>query len=258
MRLDKFVLLSLLFSSSVFSNNCPFDGVYGGLDIGLTQSALKDNYRTLIQVPTALDLILTAIPTRVSDVSLTGGLALGYSMVCSGSYLVGLEARANFEDLKTMVDHQHIEANSALIAETTTTAKLDKDFALLAKLGYVFNPNVLLYGLIGADWGDFDITSKAIYTQNIGVQLDAGVQDSHGYYDTAWVLGLGFEYLFTECASISLEYTYANYGNLKFPATISGLISLDGVPTAGTLFSDNNQLKMYVNSAVLRFNYYFG
>lgn len=257
MKLRECALLSLMISGSTFANSCPFEGFYGSLDIGYAQTTLKDDYETLIQVPGVLNLTLTAIPTKVTKPAFTAGLALGYGASFCNLYLIALEGRANFQDQKTIVDHQHIEVNSALLTETKTSVKLDNDFALLAKLGLIPDPNILLYGLVGADWGDIDIVSNATYTQNIGTQLDGAVQDSHSYYETAWVLGLGIEYLFMTCASIGLEYNYIDYGNLDFPGAISGLISLNGVPTEGTLFSDNNTLKLKDNRVTLRFNYYF-
>ena len=114
-----------------------------------------------------------------------------------------------------------------------------------------------MYGLIGADWGNLEISSNLNYNQNTA-QSTGYIQGSQSSWKSGLMLGLGMEYLFIPCASIGLEYNYVCYRDLNFPNTLSTPILQNGVPVEGSFIADNNILKMKTNKGLIKLNYYFG
>lgn len=249
--------LGLVLSSTVFAGQGPFTGFHIGLDMGHAQSDLQDTYNTHIGVAGALNLNLTSTPSKVTDTAMLGGVNVGYSLFVDPMFVFGVEARAHFQDLDSIVDHEHIEANSNFRAITNTSVEMDQDFALLAKLGMVLDNKCLMYVLAGADWGKMDISTSANYHQTLGPTATGAITASKSSYEVGYTLGLGLEYLVLDNLSVGLEYNYTVFGNLDFTSPVSGLIALNGVPQADSVFSSTNVIEMNVSKALLKFNYYF-
>ena len=100
-------LVGLLCSSSVFATNDPFSGIYAGANVGFIQSDVDNDYSTVVYFPGQLDLILTSEPGKLTQISAIGGLHLGYTARIENMFLIGLEARANFQDLNTHNTDRH-------------------------------------------------------------------------------------------------------------------------------------------------------
>lgn len=250
-------LSTLLLSSAAFANQGNFSGFYGGVNIGLIQSKLQDQYNTKVTIPNRLTLTLSESPSGVTDTSFMGGITLGYTALCTRMFIIGIEGRANFQGLNTIIDDDHIEEGSLLNVETDTSTKINRDFALLAKLGIAFDPCVALYSLIGIDWGHIEISSNANFRQTLDQFFNASVQASQSSYESGLLLGLGMEYLITACTSIGLEYNYVNYNHLDFPGAISGDLFADGVVRTDASFIDTNSMKLQTNKVLIKANYYF-
>lgn len=251
-------LLSLLLPGTVLAAQGPFCGFYAGLDMGYSQSAVEDVYNTHIAVAGALNLNLRANSAKVTDTAFLGGATLGYALFIDPTFIFALEARAHFEDLDSVVDHEHVEANSNFLAVTNTTIDMNHDFALLGKLGMMLDDKCLMYILGGADWGKMNIASDTLYRQDIGVQLDGAVSAKKSSYETGYILGLGIDYLVMDYLSVGLEYNYTVFGDLEFVSPINGLVSLNGAPQADSILASYNEITMNVSKVLLKFNYYFG
>lgn len=257
MKKGNLAWIGLILSSTVFAQHGPFTGFHAGIDIGHAQSDVQDTYNTHIGVAGALNLNLTSTPSKVTDTALLGGVTLGYSLFVDPMFVFGVEARAHFQDLDSIVDHEHIEANSDFRAVTNTSIEMDQDFALLAKLGMVLDNKCLMYVLAGADWGKMDIETSATYHQTLGATASGALSAKESSYEVGYTLGLGIEYLVLENLSVGLEYNYTVFGNLDFTSPISRQIALNGVPQADSIFSSTNVIEMNVSKALLKFNYYF-
>jgi opacity protein-like surface antigen len=257
MNIKNVALLSILLPGSVMAAQGPFTGFYGALDMGFMQSEVEDVYNTNIGVTGALNLNLRANPAKVTDTSFLGGVSFGYALFVDPMFVFALEARAHFEDLKSIVNHEHVEANSNFLAVTNTSIELDHDFALLGKLGMVLDGKCFMYVLGGADWGKIDINSNSTYRQNLGPSLTADVGAEQSSYETGYLLGLGIDYLVLDYLSVGLEYNYTVFGELEFVSPISGLVSANGIPLPGSYIASFNEITMNVSKVLLKFNYYF-
>lgn len=257
MKKGNLAWLGLVLSSTVFAAQGPFTAFHIGLDIGHAQSDLQDTYNTHIGIAGALNLNLTSTPSKVTDTAILGGVNVGYSLLVDPMFIFGVEARAHFQDLDSVVDHEHIEANSDFHAVTNTAIEMDQDFALLAKLGMVLDNKCLMYVLAGADWGKMDISTSATYRQTLGPTANGALSATESSYEVGYTLGLGIEYLVLDELSVGLEYNYTVFGDLDFTSPISSRIALNGVPQADSIFSSTNVIQMNVSKALLKFNYYF-
>lgn len=250
------IFLGLLLSNSACAYYKSYNGFYGGVNLGLIQSKVYDDYDTRLNWPQAFDINILS-NSKLTDISGTVGLNLGYSALFKNNFAWGLEGRANFQSLKTLNEESIHEVNSMLAIERHTSAELKQDFAFLGKLGLVYNCKFLVYGLVGADWGKVNIAIDTMYEQNIGGMIVGDLQNESSQYEAGLLLGIGMEYFVSPCTTIGLEYDYVNYGTVNFENPMTGDLLVNGVPQVGSFITDNNRIKMQTKKIMLRFNYYF-
>jgi opacity protein-like surface antigen len=242
-------LLSLAASGAAFAAHGPFTGVYGGANIGVMQIETYNNFAgvaTTAGVPT--DTL--SVQPKASDMSANAGLALGYTFRIEGLFIAGLEGRANFEDIDVHYDNTLISGlpNNPSVVTNQTKLELENELALLLKLGLMMDTNVLLYGLVGPDWGNFEV-KPAFYNSSLNL-LRTGKQSN---YKSGLLLGLGMEYLVTRCTSIAFEYNYVDYGHLNDLPFLSAPI-----PNTNDLLTLSNDIHARTNKFAVNFNFYFG
>lgn len=258
-------IVGLACVSSVFANNCPFTGTYVGANFGLIQNDIHHQGTETIFISPITTLNASTNALHKTHSSLLGGLTLGYALPFQ-QFLVGIEGRANY---------QRINSNSSEKYEINTTGtdafdvpltknaniKMQQDFAILAKLGFIPNDLVLLYGLIGIDWGKISVSTNSTMPSlfagsNVDFMFPSASQSN---YEAGLALGLGMEYLFIPCASLGLEYDYANYGSIDYPTVAaSATNNATGSAQINTTFNDVNSIKMKTNKVLIKVNYYFG
>lgn len=256
MKKSTLVLLGLMLSGSSWAHYKPFTGFYAGLDLGLAQSEVHDDYNTILTWPQAFNITLSS-DDKITDTSVVGGVTLGYSALMGRNWVLGVEGRANWQSLNTLNNEDIMEVNSMLHINKHTSVKVDQDFAILAKLGLVSHCKLLMYGLVGADWAKVKLDFDALYQQNLDGLIEGNVRNDSSQYESGLVLGLGLEYFFTKCSSIGLEYNYIDYGKLEFENPMSGDLTVGGIVQVGSFITDNNQLHMKNSKVFLKFNYYF-
>lgn len=272
-KISGIALFYLLLSSAALATEPSFNGFYGSLDLGMTNSHVKDKQFYEATLPIApgvtIDIKNTA-NLRTKDNSLTGGVSLGYAKTFNQIFLMGLEGRANFEDLYNAFDRT-LETpanvpNAAIVSiPISTHTELKNDFSLLMKLGILLQPNTLLYGVVGPAWGHFNVDSHASFSENVpGVfTFKSNDSDSESMYSTGLLFGLGMEYLVSEHISFSLEYTHVNYKKLNAD-NLNNIFLIDFgntgdfEPLPGSSLQYKNDIQPQTNNIVLGLTYYLG
>lgn len=141
---------------------------------------------------------------------------------------------------------------------TNANVELKQDYGLYAKLGPLLGENTLFYGLIGSEWGYFTVASGASFSAMLGgVPSSAIVTGTRSGYQTAMLYGMGIEYALDECATIALEYHSADYGKIPSPATMTTVISTEGVPITDSFISTANDIHANFSSLMLKLTMYF-
>jgi opacity protein-like surface antigen len=238
-----------------------FNGVILGIDGGIIQldAAVKHNSYFLLPIPAAsFETILTNGPsTRLTDITPTAGLIIGYAFSCMDSWLIGVEGRGNIG--KTKIEQNSPLRNVTGPAQTNiaigATAEMSHQFGVLAKLGYHLGEDTLLYGLIGPQWAKFSSNFTNSFV-NGDTPFSSGLNSANSQYEAGYVLGLGIEQLIGPCWSFGLEYNFTNYGALDTSYANSQFIF------QGTLVSTSENemmpnLHAKSNAMMLRLTYYY-
>lgn len=254
-----FILIGALFSSTLLAGRAGFTGFYGSLNLGYLQAQISKNIGNDIMIMNENESINFSEETSVkSNIGkLTGGLGLGYSGVLKERFLVGLEGRANFENLTASTSWGHKADLGGLALAENNNVTLNDDFELLLKLGVLMTPKALIYGVVGPSWGYFKTFSDLNLLYQPGGFADTG--DPHvknNDYETGWLTGLGMEYLVTDYLSLSFEYTHADYGDINFPNSTPTTIYASGVLLPESSIVDTHTASVKTNNITLRATYY--
>lgn len=178
-----------------------FDGPYAGLYMGYTDSS--DTTRT------------TGSKTDLNLDGWTYGGFFGYGKTFDRFY-VGGEGEVGGIEL----------SNSAKVAAgRTTSLDANESYGLSARAGYLVTNDALVYGRVGWQRTDYEVTSR------LGTSRVVKSDDLD-----AVRLGGGVEYAITDSILARVEYNYTDYEGLKY--TAGG--------TAHSLQPDDSQVRVGV------------
>lgn len=244
--------ITALFSQAMTASTDPFSGFYAGVGVGFENLQANDSVSLNGSVTGVLNQV-SPYSVNLTDESVMGGIHVGYSKVMQHMFLGGLEARANILNLKTPFDTNYAAQPIGFTLDSDSSLKLNYDFSLLMKLGWVMQPNALIYGLIGPTWGHFKRSSDTNFSiTNPVFFLASSENDSESDYQIGWSAGLGFEYLITPQMSLALEYLHSDYGTLDSIDLTTVLLD----EPIGSL-SMNDAFNAKTDTMSLRFSYYF-
>jgi outer membrane immunogenic protein len=140
-----------------------------------------------------------------------GGFQVGYDYQI-GPWVIGIR---NLFDGTSISDSATI---SDPVFSGTINGKVRWFDALTGRVGYLVQPNVLLYGQGGAAWTDWSINA----INGNGTQ----VGEISGGNRTGWTVGGGAEWMFLPHWSAFLEYNYMGFGTRSnsFTGCVAGLL----------------------------------
>lgn len=172
-----------------------------------------------------------------------------------------------------------ITINNVPVATNSTTVKVENDYGVAAKLGYLVTPRTMVYGKIGASWAEIKVSNTTTLQNDLSVNA-AGFQlldvntfstASNSDSDTkvGLLLGIGFEqFVYQDMVSINVEYDYVNYGSvdtgtstlvgntvITSPFVPGGLIAAFAAPSIVTTQASGDAK---VGSLLGGINFYFG
>ncbi len=253
-------LLSL-FSISMYA--AAFDGFYFGGGLGGSQSNVdvNQNLETKPSVDgTPLFDVVQSNKTNLTDNSFLGNLNLGFGHVFSQRWYLGIEGDAVWQNLEVNASPSTQERVGQLSFTQNTKVELNNQFNVALVPGIVLHENTLLYGKIGAAWGNFDIKNSANYSQVI--QPGSTLSSSNGFSDSGYenglLLGLGIEHYLTKNLSIKLEYTHVNYGTLHDNSPVTSGINnpIPDLATVTGFMADSAGVSASTNSVMLGVAYH--
>lgn len=271
--IKKIAVLSLLFPLSALAasaNN--FDGAYIGAQVGgingkfnVDQAAAMGNS----QPGVGSSLWLVPSEQALYDSSAIGGFHLGYSHVFAQYFFIAAEGRANLDKLEvnnyssTFASNNSVEEQENLSLQQNTYVKLDNEFDLVAKPGFLLGQKSLFYGTIGVAFGNFTATTQAQFSDTLNIQEppfftfngssngSTGAHDSR--YKTGLLVGGGIEEMVLPQVSVNLEYDFVNYGNVFNLASAS---PTQGNMRQGTLAAAS-KIDVKTNEVTVGASYHF-
>jgi opacity protein-like surface antigen len=173
---------------------------------------------------------------ELTETNVAGLVGIEYAFQFHNGFLMGIAATAgfNYVDVDNTVttsdftylndeDTNYINYNNA---DVTLKAKLDNDFAILFKPGFVVRENTLIYALVGPRWGNFHTTLSSSYNNNGGIDCDSPDDCDSGWngtltdsasnskYQVGITAGVGIRQVIADHVMLGLEYAYTHYGDL--------------------------------------------
>lgn len=258
---------AFLTPAAVTAASPAFTGLYGGVNVGMIQAETRldqwSQYEINLAQPVPLAIAIPwalGSPAKISDISPTGGLNVGFARSFNACLNWGVEIRANFMGLHNAFDESLVGlagGNSFLTRHTSV--KLTQQYAAIAKIAYAFKCDAQAYVFLGPQWGNFQLKSY----MNSGTELpvvgsiSGSLKAEHKNYKAGWYVGVGYEELLNKCTSIGLEYNYSDYGTLNFNRVQSenGFIGSVLVPNIEQI--KYLKVSMRTNTMLLKMNYYF-
>lgn len=146
----------------------------------------------------------------LEDSGIVAGLYVGQNFELASRWITGWElhlTKASLDDKANRIPGFIPGGDSEIEVEAGNEA------ALLARLGYLATPKLLVFASLGASFRDFEATTRC-YADGDFCNPATGLQEnSEDGYENGWVMGLGVEALLTDTLSVRLDYRRADYGS---------------------------------------------
>jgi outer membrane immunogenic protein len=190
------------------STHSHWNGFYVGVSAGLAiteQTYTTSPTGTLVTSPFFGSTRWGESTTRQSDGLFIGGVQFGYNWALSDRYVLGVEADFRSNDQSFQSQTTFSPAAGTRVTNTSTTS-MPLVSTLRGRLGYLVQPNFLLYGTAGLAYGD----QKGTFAQSVssnGTLIEtfpANTSKSAFGYST----GVGVEWAFARQWSVGVEYQY--------------------------------------------------
>ena len=127
------------------------------------------------------------------------------------------------------------------------------------RLGYLFNPTLLLFGTGGFAYGGVSFNPSFTANESLGAATypPVIVLNKIGQTRTGWTAGAGGEWMFRPNLTAKLEYTYYDLGTANSNVVLSQ-INNDGIPPVlwGTA-NVHTSSRIAVNAVRVGLNYHF-
>lgn len=134
-----------------------------------------------------------------------GGGQIGYNVMLSPNWLIGIEADISGADIKS--SNSGCSANGAFIGCSTTDSRIDYFGTVRGRLGYAAN-NVLIYGTGGLLWAHMSADRTITSNTNPAAAALVGQVAQASSNPTGWTAGGGIEWGFAPNWSAKVEYLY--------------------------------------------------
>ena len=223
-----------------------FNGVYGGLGMGLmgTRAKLQSNtaitlYNSLSNNPFQIQNSIQKNDSDNIEGFLTLTLGLG-QLIGSSNFYAGIEGFYNPET-NSNIYNQSLASYSNSLAETlinfphsyTTLKQENYSYGGDLKLGHLFNNRTLAYIRVGVEFNKTNITSN--YTLNYTDLNPTPPESSFSYLNvnksktlSGLRLGFGGEYAITKAIHLNMDVIYTGYESLRANGTGNTISPFNG------------------------------
>jgi len=207
----------------------------------------------------ASDEVTASDNLELFEANIAGLIALEYNYQFDNGLVLGLAATAGFDNVEfnntmNVTDAPAVDDVSADDAfktfstvSSTLKAKLENDFAILFKPGFVVREDTLIYALVGPRWGNFETKLSTSYNNNGIADINSACfsgceifawnetlsdSSSNSEYEIGITAGVGIRQVLTDHFQLGLEYAYTHYGDLdsleNFASTNGPVLSCVG------------------------------
>lgn len=243
----------------------PFSGIMMGINGGITQAQAKSQQMSTFNLPIAplLIQISNGDAAMINDTTGSWGILLGYAQSVNPCWVLGIEGRA--QAARTNMTQQFTvtgATGSTIYAPFASSVSIQQQYEILGKVGFLLDPQNLFYGLVGPVWSKADLTGAGMFVltspQGGGGpgMIDAQLASSQSRTQWGYALGLGMEHEMCSQLTLGLEYSFIDYGALKFADDVNGVFYINGTPVPGSSTELHQAFHLRNNQIVLRATYY--
>jgi len=205
----------------------------------------------------------TAISSSEKIDGVIGGVQTGYNYQF-GAWVWGLETDFQFSGQtggSTFARTFNNPIIGPIPVSVTTDHKLEWFGTTRARLGFLWSPNVLVYGTGGVAYGQVK-DSVTFNGSALGGAVTAAANANFNDVKAGWTAGAGIEGALWGGWSVKLEYLYIDLGKTEQTATATTAANLAGVgiPGVGAVLSTNANQTFRTTDNIVRvgLNYKWG
>lgn len=208
------VMALLLFGVST-ANASDWTGLYVGLALS-SETMEVDWQSTQHYDPGGSPIAFSSDPSEtVQSQSPRGSVYLGYNLQLGTKWVIGVEG-----DVGTTSGDEYIRDRIPGMASAGDSfAKVETggmDGSLRLRGGYLFAPDLLIYGTGGLSYLDLEVSATCPADTNVCNPIEGTQYNSDSEEYIGWVLGIGIEAKRTNNLVVRVEYSYADYGEEDF------------------------------------------
>ncbi|MDP1604578.1 MAG: outer membrane beta-barrel protein [Legionella sp.] len=252
----KSILFTLLFSACCAqASENRFQGFELSLGAGGSTASFDVKQPLQVVIPDALHLVGDG--TALADSNAVGLLGISYTYAFSPRFFLGLELSADSEGTQVTKTFRIQELMSGFDLGARTQVKLNNSFTLALQPGVLIDPNTLLYGLAGAQRGDFDISTIVTYDQSFGPDVSPFATiplTTRSEHKTGLTLGAGVRRALSEHFTLGAEYRFADYGKVASPGALTAPVLLNG-EAVGTMQVNVAKVAATINTLFVKLSY---
>ncbi len=245
------------FSSEGSGAPVSWGGWHAGVDAGLIQT--RQNYSTapggtLVSLPFVGSPNWGSDQTAVSPYKFLAGLQGGYDWALRDKIMLGIEADLQLNDQssnKTNAFQPAVSPPGTLVSNTSSS-KTPWLSTLRGRIGYLPDPNLMIYGTAGLAYGQ--IKDKFSSTVNVGSTLIEVFPYNISKMAFGYALGGGGEWAIDRNWSLKADYTYIRLStntNQTIPTVYRGPSSL--ATDVVTLSTSKEQINLIRLGVIYRF-----
>jgi opacity protein-like surface antigen len=242
----------------------PFNGVYVGVGAGLASMHAKTEHSFPLVLSHTNDIrnnwdwtLFSGNTDRsIGDQNFGADAFLGYGHVFNQHYYLGGEIFGTFTNLDAKGNDSNLNLLPGILDSVNvkySDVETKYSFGGDIRLGYLFTPRTLAYVLVGADYGNFEVTPLEIS----GFGHIDGKYGKFNKHELGLMPGLGIETMITDHLSLRAQYTYSMYQKFSHTDTLIDQDILDWLYPLNINLKNKSKVNLNRGLFTLNLSYIF-
>ncbi|MDF1758357.1 MAG: outer membrane beta-barrel protein [Legionellaceae bacterium] len=235
-----------------------------GVAITTTQNYVNPDY---LLGSTSLANALAQVVTNnfpISSDGFIGGGQIGYNYTYLEKIVIGFDTDI---DALTYSKNRLISEksaglvgfNEAYIGSAIIKQNIDFLGTARARIGYLYKPSILLFGVGGFAYGGATIDTYWTASESLGSEIYPTIttKNNKNRVLSGWTAGAGIEWLFQPSWSAKFEYTYYALNKFNVPTSLIQVSESQTPAATWASITANTALSVLTGSFRLGINYHF-